>query len=264
MLGKLLKYDLKWTYKVVAVFYCLAFIFSIIAYFFNKTENSMLFDVLGQIANGFAISMAVSALVNCIMRSWARLVKNVYKDESYLTHTLPVSKGTIFSSKLLSAVLCTFTTIVVAAICIIICYYNEYTIVEWLKSTLEATANTFDSSIVGLLLVIFLVLVLEILAILFVGYAGIIIGHRFNKNKMLKSIIIAFAIYMASNILSISFLYVIGLFNPDIMNLVTTTDTISIDAFKAIMLYAIIIYTVLNVIYLLISKWQFNKGVNVD
>lgn len=264
MLGKLLKYDLKWTYKVVAVFYCLALVFSIIAYCFNKTENSMLFDILGQIVNGFAVSMAVSALINCIMRSWARFVKNVYKDESYLTHTLPVDKNTIFTSKILSAVICTFTTMAVAAICIIICYYNEYTIIEWLKSTLETAANALNSSVIVLLLIVFLVLVLEIISILFVGYTGIIIGHRSNKSKMLKSIILAFAIYIATNTLSISGLYVIGLFKPDIMNLVTTTDTISIDAFKAVILYAVIIYTILNIICFLISKWQFNKGVNVD
>lgn len=264
MLGKLLKYDLKWTYKVLVVFYCLAFVFSIMAYCFNKTEKSMLFDVLGQIANGFAVSMAVSALINCIMRSWARLVKNVYKDESYLTHTLPVDKKTIFTSKILSAILCTLTTVVIAAICIVIGYYNEYTIVEWLKTTLETTANTLDSSVVRLLLVIFLVFGLEIIAILFTGYAGIIIGHRSNKGKMLKSIIVGFIIYMASSILSIASIYLIGLFKPDIMNLITTTESISIDSLKTLMLYAIIIYTVLNIIYYLICKWQFNKGVNVD
>lgn len=264
MLGKLLKYDLKWTYKLVAVFYCLAFIFSVIAYVFNRTENSMLFDVLGKIANGFAVSMTVSALINCIMRSWARFVKNVYKDESYLTHTLPVSKSTIYSAKILSAIICTFTTIVVAAICIVMCYCNEEEMINDLKNMLEITASSFDSSVIGILLIFFLIVLLEIIEVLFAGYTGIIIGHRSNKSKMLKSIIIGFALYMATNVISIAFMYIAGLFNPDIMNLITTTSSLDINIVKGIMVYGIIFYMIFNIIFYTISKWQFNKGVNVD
>ena len=46
MLGKLLKYDLKWIYKVIVVFYILAFIFSIIGRLFNLIENSVVFSVV--------------------------------------------------------------------------------------------------------------------------------------------------------------------------------------------------------------------------
>ena len=46
MLGKLLKYDLKWVYKVVIVFYILAFIFSIIGRGLSYIENSVIFSVV--------------------------------------------------------------------------------------------------------------------------------------------------------------------------------------------------------------------------
>ena len=49
MLGKLLKYDLKFVYKVVAVFYILAFIFSVIGRGLAKIENSLVFDVTSKI-----------------------------------------------------------------------------------------------------------------------------------------------------------------------------------------------------------------------
>ena len=39
MLGKLLKYDLKWVYKVVVVFYILAFIFSVIGRGLSTIKN---------------------------------------------------------------------------------------------------------------------------------------------------------------------------------------------------------------------------------
>lgn len=108
MLGKLLKYDLKWVYKVVVVFYILAFIFSVIGRGLRLIENSLVFSVVTQIVFGIAISMMVSSLINCLMRLWARFIRNVYKDESYLTHTLPVEKKAIYASKVISAIFCSF------------------------------------------------------------------------------------------------------------------------------------------------------------
>ena len=72
MLGKLLKYDLKWIYKVVVVFYILSFIFSVIGRGLRLIENSVVFSVVTQIVFGIAISMMVSSLINCLMRLWSR------------------------------------------------------------------------------------------------------------------------------------------------------------------------------------------------
>ena len=113
MLGKLLKYDLKWVYKLVIIFYTLAFIFSVIGRSLGKIENSLVFDILSKIAFGFAISMMVSSLINSLIRLWVRFVRNIYKDESYLTHTLPVKKQQIFASKVISGIITIFTTMII-------------------------------------------------------------------------------------------------------------------------------------------------------
>lgn len=89
MLKKLLKYDLKWSYKPLVIFYILAFIFACLGRIFSEIENSMIFNIIGQICKGALIAMLVNILINNLMRVWARFIKNIYKDESYLTHTLP-------------------------------------------------------------------------------------------------------------------------------------------------------------------------------
>lgn len=43
--------------------------------------------------------MIVSSLINGLMRSWVRFITNIYKDESYLTHTLTIEKKDIYLSK---------------------------------------------------------------------------------------------------------------------------------------------------------------------
>ena len=74
----------------------------------NEIENSLVFEIVSQIAFGTAISMMVSSLINTLMRSWVRFVRNVYKDESYLTHTLPVEKNSIYISKVITALITIF------------------------------------------------------------------------------------------------------------------------------------------------------------
>ena len=263
MLGKLLKYDLKWVYKLVVVFYILAFIFSVVGRGLSEIENSLVFNVASQIAFGFAISMMVSSLINSLMRLWARLVRNVYKDESYLTHTLPVEKKTIYASKVISGVVCIFTTMILAIVCLFICFYSEANI-EWLKTILELAASTYNTTVMNLLLLISAVVFLEVMFILLIGYVGIIIGHRSNKNKMVKSIIISFVLYFIFQAVTLGLICVYGLFNPEIMNLINTTEMIDINAIKGVMYAACGIYVVYILFLYFLGQRKLDKGVNVE
>lgn len=263
MLGNLLKYDLKGVYKVVVVFYILAFIFSCIGRGLSYIENSVIFSVVTQIAFGFAISMMVSSLINCLMRLWVRFIRNIYKDESYLTHTLPVEKKTIYASKVIVALICIFTTTVVIVACLFICYYSEANM-QALKSSLELTASTYNTTVLNLLLLISFVLFLEIMFIVLIGYVGIILGHKSNQNKMAKTIIISFALYMLTQIITLGLIYIFGLFNSNVMNLINTTDIINVNAIKSVMYAGIGIYAIYIVIYYILGNKQLEKGVNVE
>jgi len=263
MLGKLLKYDLKWVYKVVGVLYVLAFIFSVIGRGLSIIENSVVFSIVTKIVFGFAISMLASSLINCIMRLWARIVKNMYKDESYLTHTLPVEKKTIYASKVICAIITIFTTIIVSLACLFICYYSQSNI-EALKTVLELAASTYNTTVIKLVLLIAVVIFLEIMFTVLIGYLGIILGHKSNKNRMVRSIINGFVIYMIMQVLILVVLYIYGLFNPEVMNLINTTDAIDITAIKSCMYAAIGVYGVYSIILYVLSKKQLEKGVNVD
>ena len=263
MLGKLLKYDLKFVYKVVAVFYVLAFIFSVIGRGLGEIENSLVFDVTSKIFLGIAVAMMVNSLINSLMRLWARFVRNIYKDESYLTHTLPVEKKDIYASKVISGIVCIFTTMIVAVVCLGICYYSEANM-EVLKNLLELAASTYNTTVLKLLLLTIVVIFLEVVYILLTGYVGIILGHKSNTGKMVKSIVIAFALYLAFQTLTLGLMGIYGLFNPDIMNLLNTTDIINIEAIKSVMYAGIGVYVIYSVILYYLGQIELNKGVNVE
>ena len=263
MLGKLLKYDLKWIYKLIAIFYILAVIFSVIGRAFGEIENSLVFEVVSQISFGTAISMMVSGLINTLMRSWVRFHRNVYKDESYLTHTLPVKKQEIFTSKVITGAVAIFTSMVVIIVSLFICYYSEANM-EVLKGWLELAASTYNTTVLNLLLLVAVVIFLEIVYALLIGYVGIILGHKSNKNKMARSIVIGFVLYFVLQSATLGLVAVYGLFNPEVMNLLNTTDIVNIEAIKSVMYAGIGIY----VVYIMFLYWlglkQLNKGVNIE
>lgn len=263
MLGKLLKYDLKWIYKGIIIFYILSFVFSIIGRGLSLIENSLVFDITAKISFGFAISMMINSLINCLMRLWVRFNRNFYKDESYLTHTLPVEKKKIYLSKVLSALICIFTTTIVIIICLFICYYSQENL-EFLKVILELAATTYNTTVLKLLLLITVVIFLEIMFIILIGYVGTIIGHKSNKNKIIRTVVVGFGLYLLMQVITLGVIGIYGLFNAEVMNLINTTDIINIDAIKSVMHVGIIVYIVYIVSLYFLGEKQFEKGVNVD
>lgn len=263
MLGKVLKYDLKYVYKVIVVFYILTILFAGLTRIFWSIENSTIMGVFGSICNGITICLMFSILINNMMRLWSRLVKNLYGDESYLTHTLPVEKGTIYTSKFLCALITTFTSVAVIIISIFIAYYSKENL-EFLKASLDAVAMMYDTSIINFLAVVFGAFFLEIVVVLQAGYTGIIIGHKANDGKMIKAVIWGFILYVLTMGLSLLTLYISGLFRTDIMKLFTMSGDVSIDTVKFVLYLGIIFYTLLSVVYFAIDTLLFKKGVDVD
>ena len=263
MLKKLLKYDLQYIYKVLIVFYILLIISALFTRGFWSFKDSTIFNILGAIASGCTISFIFSILINNVMRTWARFVKNVYGDESYLTHTLPVSDKTIYLSKFLSSIITMFTSVLVILLGVFIAYYSKANL-ESLRLSLSMIANIYDSSIVKILIFLFFIFFLEMSLLIQIGYTGIILGHRSDDNKMVKSIIYGFAIYLFTQLLSLFIVFIAGLINNNIMKLFTTTQAIDIGIIKFVIYLSLIVYLIYLFIYYIINIKLFKKGINVD
>ena len=160
MLKKLLKYDLESIYKFLIIFYSLALFFAVLTRMFLGIENSFIMKIIGQICSGASISMIVSILINNLMRLWVRFKNNFYGDESYLTHTLPVTKKTLYLSKVITAILSLFTSILVISLTLFIAYYSKENI-ETLKNLLLPLANAYQSTIIKIILAFLFIFFLE-------------------------------------------------------------------------------------------------------
>lgn len=264
MLKKLIKYDFKWIFKIVLVFLFLGLVCAILGRLFSLIENSIIFGIISSIFKGASISLLASALINSIMRGWARLVTNQYKDESYLTNTLPIERKIHLLSKTISTIISIALSFVILLVGLIICYYNANTL-ETIKQALGILSETLNSSATLLLIGIVLVVFLEIIFLVLTGFFGIVYGHTFNQKKMLKSFLFGLMAYGIASTISLVLLMVISLFNEGLHGLMFGgTEQVELSLLTGLLWFSLFIYTFYSVILYYITYKILNKGINID
>lgn len=263
MLKKLLKYDCKYVYKALVIFYVLALFFAMLTRIIGTFDSTSITKIIYAILNGTTISMMFSIVFNLIMRLWARFVTNFYKDEAYLTHTLPICRKNLFNAKVLSSILVLLSSTIIIALTLFICYYSKENI-DFLKSTLFMMDNIYQINTVKLIVFIFIIFFLEILLVILSGYMAIILGHRKNDKRMVYSILFGFLIYLFLQIIILISIYILGLFNSGVMSIFTSSNMISYKTIKLILYVCTFMYIVINGLVYFVSVKLFNKGVNIE
>lgn len=274
MLKKLLKYDLKWTYKILNIIYVLSIIFAIITRLLIELNSptSILKDIIKsslalkitlEITRGIAITILINIMVNTIIRIILRFKNNLFSDEAYLTHTLPIPKQTIYLSKVLNAIIISLTSIFVIIISLTIMYYSKENI-EIIKNTLSITASIYNSTVIRLILVLFLVVFTQLTLIIMIVYSAILLGYSKSDKRIIKSVTCGIISYLITQILVLLIVYIIGLFDPSIMQVFTSNTVKDITILKKLMYIIITIYLLFNIIYYYIGQRILKQGINID
>ena len=258
MLKKLVKYDLKWINKLMVVYFVIALIFSILTRITSLNTASFAGNLLYSIVRGFTISAYASCIITCAMRIWVRVNNNTFKDEAYLTHTLPVEESTMYNSKILSSLISVLLSVVVIIICLVIAFLNK-DIINYLKDTF----TNKDYLFITISLVI--TFILEMIYMVNCGIMGILLGHRSNNNRTMKSIVFGILLYFMMQVILLVIIYLIGLFSTDIKVLFDTVfNEKTVTSMKSLVIIVNILYLVFIVGMYFIGKMIYNKGVDVD
>lgn len=262
MLKKLLKYDLKNMFKFLSVFYILAIFFAVLTRIFFSLEQTTIINVIGQICIGATIAMIANIIINNIMRNWVRFKETLYGDESYLTHTLPVKKNTLYQSKFILAITTMFVSFIVIIASLSIVYLNTD---NWdiIKEGINQFAGVYGLSGIGFIIIMGLILFLELFSALQAGFLGIILGNRKGNRKTVASVIFGFIVYMATQVVVLITIFVVGLCNSNVMQ-VFTSNNVSGEILKPIIIASFIAYTMIIVVINLICSKVLSKGVNVE
>lgn len=264
MLGKLFKYDFKWINKIMPIYYILLVLISIatkiIEHLLN-TDPSLLLVIVDKILVSMFIGVAIPVIVTCLMRIWVRFSINMYRDESYLTHTLPVTRNQLFNAKVLSGITSLLISSLVIAACIAFVFLNKDSIdsIKIMWNSLVDAYNTLFA--VGFVIGIILLIALEIIYMMMSGILGLTIGHCFNNFKILKSIIIGIGSYFLLSTVSLTTIIIIGkAIDYDIIG----NGFPSMNYIGIIGITSLLIYGIYDIAYYLVAKKVFNKGVNVE
>ena len=263
MLNKLLKYDLKYMIKNMSVFYILSIVFALFTRILFSIEQSVIVNILGQITVGCMFSMIANTLINTMMRSWIRFRDSLYKDEAYLTHTLPVSKNDIYNSKFIQTLIFFIISFIVVLLSLFIAYYTED---RWLalKGIVNSITTGLEFNTTLFIISFFAIIFLEIFNAIQAGYLGLIWGHKRNNNKIGFSVLYGFIIYITAQSMILLLVFVVGLFNSSVMDLFKNTVLLDTSALKLLTILSILGYVIIILLMSILAKKALNRGVNIE
>ena len=236
--------------------------FAILTRVLSNFNNSFILELTYKISLICLILMIICILINVVMRSWVRFNDSIYKDESYLTHTLPVTKNEIYNSKFIQTLIFFIVSFIVIIISLFIGIYSKE-ILNYLKESINVITESIDFSTTFFITSILLLIFLELFNMLQSGYLGLILGNQKNNNKIAHSVAYGFVTYLITQIIPLLLVFVVGLFNNNVMNLFKN-NTINSNILRLLMVLSIIMYLIIIIIMNIICKKELNKGVNVE
>lgn len=263
MLTKLLKYDTFKMIKNMMAFYVLSIIFSTMYRLIGLFNETTIIITIKNVLLGCTIAMIVNIVINTIIRSFVRFKESLYGDEAYLTHTLPVSKTTIYESKFIQTIIFTVGSLIVALVSAFIAFYT-YELWDKLKISAQAISTGLDVKTVFILIGLAAIIIIEAIDIIEAGYLGIILGHKSNTKRVPLSFVYGFIVYYLSQFIMLGFIFIVGIFDKNIMSIFTSNAIITGSNLIKFFILTAIAYTLSIAIINICCVKLLNKGVNIE
>lgn len=242
----------------------LALFFGVLKRLFGMAD-SLIWTIMASICNGACISMMCSLLINSLMRSWVTFKSSLYGDESYLTHTLPVQKKTHYYAKAITGGITLLVCMIAVVLILFVTYWSKET-KELLEALLTPLSSYLNVPVWGIAGFLFILLFVEFFNLLQIGFMGMILGHRSNQRKVLFSVLISFGIYLLTQGITLAGMLLVGLLDPDFMNVFSTSDLLALKSEVVILLAlaGFAFYVLFGIIGFVLNAKLLKKGVNVD
>ena len=248
--------SLKKNLKFLSIFYIITAVLSVLTRLFINTDSPLILLIIGKILSGALISLFANILINAVMGLWIKsFARGVYGDESYLTHTLPVTKTQIYLSKFLTSLIVAAVSICVIIACAFIAYYTEdrWAIVKMYLG---------NAKIITVLAAISIFL--EFINLIQCGFTGIIIGHRQNRGKAGFSILFSAVAETVTQVIVLIFTACAAIFSSDFRMLFKTNALPTQEQLYFVFTLEITVYVLIIVFNALLNVKLLNKGVDVE
>lgn len=228
MLRKLVKYELWASGRLLLPIYGAVIIMGLISSVFLRLRPDLSYDSTVLIVAA-ALSMVLfflliaAAIIASYIFAIYRYKKNLLGSEGYLMNTLPVSVWQNISAKLIPAVLYQLLGIAAAVIAGMLFFIigSNTTAAELLDAISRFFEELKNASNVHLWLLLAEITVLLLIAFAvsnLMFYAAMSVGHSFTNHKVLSSVGIYVAFYIASQFINTFLLIAAGAFSDNFLS----------------------------------------------
>lgn len=287
MIKELIKSDLKYIFKGSGIFIILLIISAILqnltsydtTFSFNENGEAIahisapvLIQFLHTIFYNCVICFTVALVFNLAMRIWTHFRRTMYGNASYLTHTLPLKRSSIWTAKCLSAI----SAIIIAGFAIALTFLllslteSGQGLIGSLGFMLPPSSNSAiveqnSSSSLAYNLGLALGAFSEGIFIIFSGFLGIILGHRQNNHKVLYSCLFGFIVYLAVSPILLLALTIFSNISPE-LSAIFGNDTATLGANFIIKLFSSIsvAYLCFDALYYFFGRKLLHSGIDAN
>ena len=261
MLKYLMKYDLKKMLKMLVWFYAISVVLAGIARFFAIWNNVQILKIISMVFAGFTYSAVANVIINTFIHILMRFSHSFYKDESYLTHTMPVKKSSLILSKYLSSLIVIFASVVVSFLSLFVVLYSP-TFVQNIKMLLESAISGFNMSSGVFVLLVVAILFAQTCALMSFAFTAIVKGNSYNQKRGVKGFLWFVLYYFVCSLTSLILAIIVTAITGDLTSLFSNQMTGS--AFLSILITSLITNITYAIMFYFLCKREFAKGVNVD
>ena len=277
MLSRLIRHEWKETWRIPVISFIVILFLTLVCFIcFRLMEPPADEDSIN--AGAFVIMMLYCLIISCISMVVTiyiaiRFYRNLYTDEGYLMHTLPVTPRQLILAKLLVAALWVFVLSMLAlwAICCILLFgLPAMALVDMpvvISSLMEYFPQIFGMGPVAFLLFYVVLSLVSAFSSVLIAYAAVSLGQLFTKHKVMASVLCYIGFTML--IQTISTL----LMTPSLTRLVLSQDMVNtasgIPAYfgaymREILLISMAGSAICAVISYILTEYIMRRQLNLD
>ena len=264
MLGKVMKYDIKYLNKLILPYYLILFGLGAIVRILGLIgkHNKIVQLTSGLVTGIFYVAIAM-VLVYTLVILLKRFYDNTYKDEGYLTHTLPVKRGYFLDSK---AIVSLFYVIMGMLSMVGSWMLGKYSPegIEFIKGLLAEVEKGLGYEGWKIIAYLIVIILISFYSYLFMIMAGMSIGQTFQDKRVLWSVVFSVVLYYVSQIISTVFMLV---FSFGVMDMDSIFKADSNPAPTGYVNYSLAIglglSLVFTVAYYVIARWNLKRKLNL-
>lgn len=215
MLGKLVKYDLKYGYKIILIVHAILLFACILGRFIlNGVDFNAPTEALGAslaiFITFFTLLLVGASFATCAVIT-VRFYKNLFTDEGYLTWTLPATPLVQLWSKIISGTIWCIADILLCFLGLIILVTGNNVTSLYVQIAPEMT-EALGMPLSSFALYLCLFTLFSTVASVIMIYVSVAIGQLFPGHRILCSIIAYFVLTFVIQMFSFIFMILFGLF----------------------------------------------------